>query len=109
MNIDDDFPLTLVNHPSEFVHTEPWYFGVSHEHAYVLMSRDRDRIWFAQSPTGGGGANPAWDFQWFIPDYKVGQAYGFVMRAAYIPYEHREQVERDTRRHRLELNQQREP
>jgi hypothetical protein len=30
--------------------------------------------------------------------------YGFGMRAAYLPYESREQIERDTRRHRETLN-----
>jgi len=94
----------LVNHPSPYVYTEPWYFGVSHGMAFVLMFRERDRIWLAQSPSGGGRGNPAWDFQWFIPDYQVGQAYGFVMRAAYLPFENREQIERATRRHREELN-----
>lgn len=104
LEIDVEFPLTLVNHPSDYIYTEPWYFGVSHGNAYVLMFRQRDQIWFAQSPTGGGRENPAWDFQWFVPDYKVGETYGFVMRAAYIPYESREQVERATRPHRMELN-----
>lgn len=104
LRIDPNFSLTLVNHPSPFVHTEPWYYGVSHGLAYVQMFRARDRIWFAQSPTGGGQTNPAWDFQWFIPDYKVGEAYGFVMRAAYVPFESREQIERVTRQHRADLN-----
>lgn len=102
--VDPDFPLTLVNHPSQFVYTEPWYFGVSHGMAYVQMFRERDRIWLAQSPSGGGAGNPAWDFQWFISDCQVGQAYGFVMRAAYLPYESREQIERATRDHRTVLN-----
>ncbi len=44
------------------------------------------------------------NFQWIIPDYQVGEAYGFVMRAAYLPYESPEQIERDTRRHRDVLN-----
>jgi hypothetical protein len=36
--VDTDFPLTLVNHPSRYVYTEPWSFGVSHSMAYVLRS-----------------------------------------------------------------------
>lgn len=104
LDIDPDFPLTLVNHPSKYVYTEPWYYGVSHGMAYVLMFREQDRIWLAQSPTGGGRTNPAWDFQWFIPDYRVGRAYGFVMRAAYLPFESRDQIEKATRKHRQALN-----
>jgi hypothetical protein len=72
--------------------------------AYVLMFRQRDRIWLAQSPSGGGSGNPAWDFQWFIPDYRVGQAYGFVMRASYLPFESRQQIQQQTRSHRQALN-----
>lgn len=102
--IDTDFPLTLVNHPSKYVATEPWYFGVSGKMAFVQMFRDRDQIWIAQSPSGGGSGNPAWDFQWFIPKVEVGQAYGFVMRAALIPFESREQVKNATETHRRELN-----
>lgn len=102
--IDPEFPLTLVNHPSNYEYSEPWYIGVSHGMAYVQMFRQRDQIWFAQSPTGGGSANPAWDFQWFVPDYEVGKAYGFVMRAAYLPFESREQIARITRHHRQALN-----
>jgi len=99
-----EFPLTLVNHRSQYEYIEPWYFGVSHGMAYVQMFRGRDRIWFAQSPTGGGNGNPAWDFQWFVPNYEVGKAYGFVMRAALLPFESAEQIERLTRSHREALN-----
>jgi hypothetical protein len=106
LNFDPNFSLTLANHPSNLVHTEPWYYGVSHGMAYVQMFRTRDRIWFAQSPTGGGETNPAWDFQWFIPNYQVGEAYGFVMRASYIPFESREQIESATRQHRAALDAQ---
>jgi hypothetical protein len=102
--VEPDFPLTLVNHPSEYVYTEPWYFGVSQGMAYALMFRRQDRIWMAQSPSGGGSGNPAWDFQWFIADYRVGEAYGFVMRAALLPFESPEQIERETRAHREALN-----
>lgn len=99
--VDDDFPLTLVNHPSKYEYTQPWYYGVSHGMAFIQMFRDSDRIWMAQSPSGGGNGNPAWDFQWFIPSPKVGETYGFVMRAAYLPYENREQVEQQTRKLRF--------
>lgn len=98
--VDEDFPLTLVNHPSQYEFLQPWYYGVSHQMAFVQMFRKRDQIWFAQSPTGGGKDNPAWDFQWQIPNSKVGEAYGFIMRAAYLPYKSRDQIERTTQKHR---------
>ena len=103
LKIDPNFSLTLVNHPSKYVYTEPWFYGVSHGMALVQMFRPSDRIWFAQSPTGGGEQNPAWDFQWFIPDFQVGEAYGFVMRMAYVPYRDRDQIELVTRPHRTHL------
>jgi len=105
--IDSDFSLTLVNHPSRYVHTEPWYYGVSHDMAFVLMFRRQDGVWLAQSPTGGGNGNPAWDFQWFIPQPRVDEAYGFTMRAAYIPFENRRQVIEATRKNREALNPRR--
>ena len=101
--IDPAFPLTLVPNKSAYEYLEPWYYGVRGEMAFALMFRPQDQIWFAQSPTGGGDQNPAWDFQWFIPDYKVGEAYGFVMRAAYLPYESRQQIVAATRAHREAL------
>ncbi len=102
--IVEDFPLTLVNHPSPYVYVEPWYFGVSHGMAFAQLFRARDGIWIAQSPNGAGATNPAWDFQWFVPDYRVDEAYGFVMRAVYIPYENPGQVARAVRPHLDALN-----
>lgn len=100
---DEPFPLTLVYSLSNYRYVEPWYFGVSHGMAFAQMFRPKDRVRMTQSPSGGGGGNPAWDFQYFIPDYEAGRVYRFVMRAAYIPYKSHEQVEKATRKHRAAL------
>lgn len=89
---DADFPFTLVFNNSVYRFDEPWYFGVSHGMAYAQVFRPRDQVRLAQSPSGGGNANPAWDFQFFIADYEVGRRYRMVMRAVYLPYRSADQV-----------------
>jgi hypothetical protein len=71
--------------------------------AFVLMFRPDDNVRFSQSPSGGGDGNPAWDFQWFVPQYEVGRRYRFVMRAMYLPFESTEQIVRATAHHRTAL------
>ncbi len=102
---DADFPLSLVFNLSHWRYSEPWYYGVSHGMALVFIFRPGDLIRFSQSPSGGGGpaVNPAWDFQYLIPDYQVGRRYQMVMRALYLPYESPEQIERAIRPHREAL------
>jgi len=102
---DADFPLTLVFNTSNYRYSEPWYYGVSHGMAFVLMFRPSDHVRFSQSPSGGGKGNPAWDFQWFIPQYEVGQRYRFVMRAMYLPFESGKQIIQATAPHRAALHQ----
>ena len=103
---DPDFPLTLVFNRSNFCYREPWYYGVSHGMALVLMFRPCDEVRFSQSPSGGGEGNPAWDFQWLIPQYQVGRRYRFVMRAMYLPFQSREQLIEITAPHRAALKRQ---
>ena len=106
---DSDFPLTLVFNESNYRYSEPWYYGISHGMAFVLMFRPSDHVRLSQSPSGGGRGNPAWDFQWFIPQYEVGKRYQFVMRAMYLPFESREQIIQATAPHRAALGQSRTP
>jgi hypothetical protein len=101
---DRDFPLSLVFSRSEYRYAEPWYVGVSRGMAFVQIFRAMDQVRFSQAPWGGGKGNPAWDFQSFIPDYKVGQRYQMVMRAMYVPFTYLERLARATRRHRKALS-----
>jgi hypothetical protein len=84
---DPDFPLTLVFNRSPHRYAEPWYLGTCRGMAYVQVFRPQDKVRFSQSPSGGGKDNPAWDFQWFIPEYKTGEHYQLVMRVLYTVYE----------------------
>ncbi|MHC4398574.1 MAG: hypothetical protein ACYTG0_02730 [Planctomycetota bacterium] len=97
---DPEFPLTLAFNRSRYRYAEPWYYGTSHGMALVLTFRPRDGIRMSQSPSGGGQGNPAWDFQYLIPDYEVGRRYQMVMRAMYLPYESPEQIEAASKPHR---------
>jgi hypothetical protein len=100
---DKPFPLTLVHSLSNHRFTEPWYFGICRGMAFVQMFRPADQVRITQSPSGGGKGNPAWDFQFYVPDYEPGRLYRFRMRAAYLPYESHAQIEAATRGHRAEL------
>ena len=83
---DADFPLSLVFNFSDHRYTEPWYFGKCRGMAFAQIFRAADTVRFSQSPSGGGTGNPAWDFQWFIVNPKVGQRYQLVMRAVYAAW-----------------------
>ena len=102
---DEQFPLTLVFNFSNHRYSEPWYYGVSHGMAFVLMFRPEDEVRLTQSPSGGGNRCPAWDFQFFISDYEIGTRYQYVLRAMYVPFESNEQIERVTAVHRRALGQ----
>lgn len=103
---DDEFALTLVFNRSKFRYDEPWYYAVSNGMAFVQMFRPQDAIRLSQSPSGGGQGNPAWDFQYFIPDYEVDKRYQMVMRAMYVPFDSPEQIQRVSAPHRRAMGQQ---
>jgi len=87
----NDFPLTLVFNRSDVRYSRPWYYGVSNGMALAYVFRSVDGVRFAQSPSGGGQGNPAWDFQYFLQPVEVGRRYQLVMRLVYVPFTGREQ------------------
>ena len=94
---DDGFKLTLVTGNSEFEYQYPFYFGRSGENVLVLMferTRDEGELRFAQSPSGGGKGNPAWDFVYFHRDYGVNREFSFRVRAVYRKFTSVEDVVR---------------
>ncbi len=101
---DSDFPLTLVFNFSKYFFAEPWYYGISGDMALVFVFRQAEQVRFSQSPSGGGSGHPAWDFQWYIPDYQLGRRYTFVMRLMYLPFESPEQITAAVASHITALN-----
>jgi hypothetical protein len=49
---------------------------------------------FAQSPSGGGKGNPAWDLVYFRRDYAVGREFGFRARAVFRKFTSAEDIAR---------------
>lgn len=102
---DADFPLSLVFNRSNHRYSEPWYYGISHGMAWLQVFRRSDGVRITQSPSGGGGGNPAWDFQYLIEDYNPGHLYQFVMRGVYCPVESPEAMSRIARKQMAILDQ----
>jgi len=84
--LDEGFNVDLVKGASDFEYVYPFYFGRSGENVLVMMferSNAGGELRFAQSPSGGGKGNPAWDFVYFRRDYAVGREFRFRARAVY--------------------------
>ena len=96
-SFDPGFNIALVEGVSEYEYTYPFYYGVSHGKVFIMMFKDVQKsceLRFAQSPSGGGKGNPAWDFVFFSRNYKVGEEVGFTARAVYREFRGREDVVR---------------
>ena len=78
-----NFNATLASHFSDYRYEQPFYYGRFHNMVLAYMFRPEKGIRFSQSPTGGGELNPAWDFQFIVPDFEVGQEYSFQARILY--------------------------
>jgi hypothetical protein len=73
---------------------------------WIIVFERPDGIRFAHSPSGGGwneagrDTNPAWDFQWVIPDPEVGREYQMRYRAIYKLWVGRPDVLEEVSRYR---------
>jgi hypothetical protein len=89
---------TLYRNLSPFRYGLPFYYGLFDELLWMVMFERADGIRFTHSPSGGGTnnqretTNPAWDFQFLIPNYEVGKEYTFRLRALLRPRCTRQQV-----------------
>lgn len=95
--VDPDCKLTLVTGVSDFEYSYPFYFGRSGDTVFILMferTRNEGELRFAQSPSGGGKGNPAWDFVYFRRDYAVNREFNFRVRAVCRKFSSAEEVVR---------------
>lgn len=89
-----EFNVTLASNYSNYVFNEPFYYGRFDNMVFAyLFSKPTDGlIRFSQSPDGGGAPNPAWDFQFIIPDFEVGKEYTFTARMVYKEWKDAEDI-----------------
>lgn len=84
--MDDGFNVKLAKGISDLEYDYPFYFGRSGDNVLVFMfekPRAKREVRFAQSPSGGGAGNPAWDFIFFERDFAVNREFSFRMRTVY--------------------------
>jgi hypothetical protein len=95
--LDSGFKIPLAAGASDLEYVEPFYYGVSHGKCLVMMfdafdPATKSELRFAQSPSGGGKGNPAWDFLFLPRGYEVGKEFAFRARAVVLDYTRREQA-----------------
>ncbi|MFC2087735.1 hypothetical protein ACFLSA_06210 [Bacteroidota bacterium] len=87
-----DFNVKLANHFSEYKYDKPFYYGRFKNMVLAFLFDSSEIIRFSQSPTGGGAKNPAWDFQYIIPNPQLKKEYSFRARIVYKPFISEEDV-----------------
>jgi hypothetical protein len=77
---------------------QPWFYGYFEDLVWIVMFDRASGIRLTHSPSGGGAnsrfqtSNPAWDFQFLIPNYDVLKPYEFRMRTVLRPRCSREEI-----------------
>jgi hypothetical protein len=90
-----DFKASLVNSYSDYRFSLPFYFGRFHNMVLAYFFKSSEVIRLTQSPTGGGSTNPAWDFQYLIPDPESEKEYSFKARIVYKPFVSNEDIRKE--------------
>src|SRR6185369_5473190 len=92
---DAGFNIPLAQGISDFEYLYPFYFGRSGHNVFIMMfehSRDGGELRFAQSPSGGGAGNPAWDFSYLKRGYQLNREFCFRGRAVLRKFTSKEEV-----------------
>ncbi len=90
-----NFNASLASHFSDYRYDKPFYYGRFHNMVLAYMFKPEKGIRFSQSPTGGGELNPAWDFQFIVPDFEVGREYSFQTRIIYKEFAGEDDVQKE--------------
>lgn len=93
--LDEGNPIDLLNGRSGIEYVYPFFFGRVGPNVLIMMferPNARSEVYFAQSPSGGGERNPAWDFVHFQRDYVVGREYCLHARMVYKPFAGRREI-----------------
>jgi hypothetical protein len=81
---------------ADSLYAYPFYYGLRDGMVHIMMFDSPGPIRFSHSPSSGGpvkpGTNPAWDWQYIIHDYEVGESYGYKARMVYKPWVGRDDV-----------------
>lgn len=102
----DNFNVSLASHYSEFLFKDPFYYGIFHNMVlgYMFDVPNDQILRFAQSPTGGGSHNPAWDFYIINPDFEVGKEYKFSIRMIYKPFKNADDILKEYKKWEIDNN-----
>lgn len=97
-----DFDVGLTVEISDYVYTEPYYYGRFHNMvlAYLFKEPKEGFIRFAKSPDSGapGRAKPAWDFYYLLPDFEVGKEYSLKLRVVYKTWAGQKNIDEEYRK-----------
>jgi len=90
ISFNPDFTPMLYNSFADTLYTYPFYYGRRGTMVHIMMFDSPGAIRFSLSPSSGGpvkpGTNPAWDWQFIVHDYEVGEKYGYKARMVYKPW-----------------------